>query len=350
MWYNLTIGVKKYFSLKHHCKQPHFLKDSIKYNIAYRLFGSLLLSMVNSFFLDGGEGKSSTILICFLFSFVFWEAHYQLLLFNYRKAVLTKLRIQVFIFVIFSLLYLCSMYYYLSFFSSTSNNVLKLIIFTLFTFTINVVHFLLLSLRQFDFQVYKELREKKIVMEERYKAIKSKTILHFLQNSLHATQKLITINPDKAIDQIETLTALLRSLLQSRDKDYISLKEESDLVREFIQLLELQGNVNIVCSVEDDPQYYNHQIPPFVLILIFDNIFLNRSFIPYAELQVYVENGIYLVAKYKQLRKIAMAQKQADLMTNLKQRYQFTKQEVNVVRIATQSHTYIKVPLLNPDK
>lgn len=213
---------------------------------------------------------------------------------------------------------------------------------------VTVFHVLLMALRQLSYQKIQHFKEKSVLLEEKYKSIKSKTILHFLQTSLEATQKLITINPEKANQQIEALTTMIRSLLQSRDKDYILLKEESGLVQEFVKLLELQGNVKILFSIEEEPDHHNYQIPPFVLILIFDNIFLNRSFIPFAELQVYVENGIYLVAKYRQLAKTSFQEKQEELLKNLKERYSFTKQDTNVVMISTQTHTYIKVPLLKP--
>lgn len=211
-----------------------------------------------------------------------------------------------------------------------------------------MTHLLMMSLQELTARKLQQISERSLVLEEKYKSIKSKTILHFLQNSLEATQRLITLDPQKADQQIEALTAMLRSLLQSRDKDYISLKEESDLVKEFVKLLELQGNVKIMFSIEEDPEHQSYQIPPFVLILIFDNVFLNRSFIPFAELEVYVENGIYLVAKYLQLSKERVLQKQEELLKNLKQRYSFTKQDTNVVMISTLTHTYIKVPLRKP--
>lgn len=323
------------------------MKEGIKYHFVSRFLVSVLFSVI-TFLLIEHEVVWKIVCTRFLSVFLFWEAHYRLLLFIYKKGLLMKVQHQISLLFAFSVLYFSGLIGVLFWQGDLAIHYYELFVFLLFVMCINAIHFLFASLRQYNFHVHRELREKKLVLEEKYKAIKSKTVLQFLKSSLQATQKLITLDPDKALVQIETLTAMLRSLLQSRDKDFISLKEESDLVEEFIQLLELQGNVKIVYSIEHDPAYFEHRIPPFVLILIFDNIFLNRSFIPYAELQVYVENGIYLVAKYKQLRKTNIAQKQADLMRNLKQRYSFTNQDTNVVRIVTQTHTYIKVPLLKP--
>lgn len=280
--------------------------------------------------------------------YLFWELHYRLLKLCYVKITKQKTIVQAFFLIAVSViifLLIISLVYF--FFEIDRNRNLLFLLFLIMT-AITTLNVLLMSLHQLSHQKDMQRKEKSMLLEQRYKSIKSKTILHFLQNSLDATQKLITLDPEKANLQIEALTVMLRSLLQSRDKDYISLKEESGLVQEFVKLLELQGNVKILFSIEDEPDHEHYQIPPFVLILIFDNIFLNRSFIPFAELEVYVENGIYLVAKYRQLRKASLLQKQDELLKNLKERYSFTKKDTNVVMISTQTHTYIKVPLLQP--
>lgn len=325
------------------------MEKSITYSFLIRLLISAIISAVFLTITSWTSYSWKNIYSLFFVGiYLFWESHYAVLMYCYRKVFTQKVFTQVIILSSSSLG--CLLFFNLFMYQSYSFEQYKKVLFFvgIVMAGITIVHLLLLTIRQLSFQLYKELKEKRLVLEEKYKSIKSKSILHFLQNSLQATQKLIALDPENAHLQIETLTDLLRSLLQSRDKDYISLKEESDLVQEFVKLLELQGNVKIVFSIENDPKYHDFLIPPFVLILIFDNIFLNRSFIPYAELQVYVENGIYLVAKYKQLRKASFAEKQEELLKNLKQRYYFTEQDNNIAMISTQSHNFVKVPLLNP--
>jgi two-component system LytT family sensor kinase len=326
------------------------VEKSIEYSVVIRLLISALFALV-FVVLDTPLPLQGPLL--FLMSFVtiyiFWEFHYKALKLCYQKVEIQK--------TVFQAVFLVAVSVMVFFLVLSTINVMfevyahqkSLFLLFLIVSIITVFHVLLMSVRQLFYHKHQQFKGKSLVLEEKYKSIKSKTILHFLQNSLQATQKLITLEPEKADLQIEALTTMLRSLLQSRDRDYISLKEESDLVKEFVKLLELQGNVKIIFSIEDEPEHQDYQIPPFVLILIFDNIFLNRSFIPFAELQVYVENGIYLVAKYRQLRKGSFLQKQEELLKNLKQRYSFTKQDTNVVMISTQTHTYIKVPLLKPE-
>ena len=327
------------------------MEKSIVYPVLVRLLVSAFFAL---FFVAMDFPLPLGVVMLFVVSFViiysFWEIHYRILKYCYKKVMIQKTVFQAVVLVSVSVMVFFILLSLVNVFFEVLKHQKTLFLLFLIITVITVFHVLLMSLRQLAYQKHKHFKEKSLVLEERYKSIKSKTILHFLQNSLQATQKLITLDPDKADLQIEALTIMLRSLLQSRDKDYISLKEESDLVQEFVKLLELQGNVKIIFSIEDEPEHHNYQIPPFVLILIFDNIFLNRSFIPFAELQVYVENGIYLVAKYRQLRKASFLQKQEELLKNLKQRYSFTKQDTNVVMISTQTHTYIKVPLLKPEQ
>ncbi len=320
------------------------MKSSFKYSIVIRIVLSVLIAYVLYSFLNCFG--TSQLLVAFSVVYFFWEFHYRCLVYSYRKVFKNKVLRHVLLLIVYSVTYFVFLVFLFRFYIRVNNiELLSLLYFVVLTCQTGI-HVLLMTLRQYEYQVYRELREKKINLEEKYKAIKSKTILHFLQNSLQATQKLIALDPAKATVQIESLTTLLRALLYNRNRDFISLKEELDLVKEFVHLLELQGNVKIVFSLEDDPRYYDKQIPPFVLILIFDNIFVNRSFIPYAKLHVYVENGIYLVAKHQQLTKASLPEKQEELMKNLKQRYSITNQETNVVRIGTAADTYIKVPLL----
>lgn len=322
-------------------------------SISYSVFVRLLVSALFALFFVALDiplpfGITALYFVCFSVVYLFWEFHYRMLQRCYAKVNIQSTIFHAIFLVSLSVLMFLLIMLVISITGSLYEFQKTLFLMFLVGTVITVIHVLLMSLQQLFYQKQKQLKEKNLVLEEKYKSIKSKTILHFLQNSLQATQKLITLDPEKADLQIEALTTMLRSLLQSRDKDYISLKEESALVQEFVKLLELQGNVKIIFSIEDEPEHHNYQIPPFVLILIFDNIFLNRSFIPFAELQVYVENGIYLVAKYRQLSKSSYLQKQEELLKNLKQRYSFTNQDTNVVMISTQSHTYIKVPLLKP--
>jgi hypothetical protein len=323
------------------------VKKTIIYSVMIRLFISAVISLI--FIVSGPEDyRVSFYFRSFITIYVFWEFHYRILRYCYDKVVVQSVIFQTMFLAGWSIIIFSFIFFLTRIFVIVEVDKKSIFLLFLVMTVVTVFHILLMTLRQLSYQKVEQFKETSLLLEERYKSIKSKTILHFLQNSLEATQKLITINPEKANQQIEALTTMIRSLLQSRDKDYISLKEESDLVQEFVKLLELQGNVKILFSIEEEPAHHNYQIPPFVLILIFDNIFLNRSFIPFAELQVYVENGIYLVAKYRQLAKSSFLEKQEELLKNLKERYSFTKQDTNVVMIVTQTHTYIKVPLLKP--
>ncbi len=218
--------------------------------------------------------------------------------------------------------------------------------FLFFAFFINAYHLLLLSAFDFNSLLKQELLMQQQILDGRYNSIKSKSILHFLQNSLQATKALIFNNPNKAILQLETLTSVLRALLQSRDKKYANLSDEISLVKEYVKLVELQSSAKVIFNTEDASEKNNFQIPPFVLPLVMDKMLSNSDSDLLFEISIYIENGIYLVVKMN-IKDNHLFENQSEiLMKNLKQRYHLAQELLDVSVIVTQSQYLVKVPLV----
>ena len=321
----------------------------MQYNRLWTVVIAILLGAVLPFGDHGPVSVWQDFPLAFLFVFSYHQSSYSVLQWAVKRLNESNWIKQMAVLIVYSVLVFTALLFIVEVNGGLHMHKQKIFISFIFFTLLTSIHLVLLSNAYYQLNLMKELNQRKIILDEKYKALKSKGILYFLQNSLQATQKLIALDPQKALTQIDTLTRLLRSLLQSRDKDFILLKEEGELLTEFVALLELQGNVKIVYDLEKDPHYDHYRIPPFILILIFDSIFINRSFIPYAELQVYVENGIYLVAKYHLLRREEEEHTHQELLHNIKQRYAFIQQDADVAIISTASHTFIKVPLLAPE-
>lgn len=83
----------------------------------------------------------------------------------------------------------------------------------------------------------KEARLKREKVESQFEALKSQINPHFLFNSFNTLITIIEENPKVAVEYVEHLSDFYRSIIAYRERDFISLQEEMDLVRSFHFLL-----------------------------------------------------------------------------------------------------------------
>src|SRR5690554_2172181 len=93
---------------------------------------------------------------------------------------------------------------------------------------------------------------------------------HFLFNSLNSIRALIEFDPETAKSSITTLSSLLRNSLLLGKKSYITLKEELQLVNEYLELEKIRFEERLNYTIENkvsDTIY----IPPFLIQSMAEN-------------------------------------------------------------------------------
>ena len=94
---------------------------------------------------------------------------------------------------------------------------------------------------------------------------------HFLFNTLHAISALMKKNPTRSRRMIARLSELLRSTLEITDRQTISLKEEINLTKLYLEIEQerfgdkLQVNINIA------PEEFDVAVPSFILQPLIEN-------------------------------------------------------------------------------
>lgn len=184
--------------------------------------------------------------------------------------------------------------------------------------------------------------------EYAYNALKSRSVVSFLQRALQDAKKLIAISEKRAITYIEKLTTILRYLLQSRNETLVPVYEEAKMVQELADLHFTQSGVDVDLTIDVPRMTVDHAVPPFVLQMIVDNIFLNYPIIGRSFLEVYVENNIYLVVKFSgSAGRTSSTQEFSQLIKDLQQRYEILDQRSEVVTIFSNTSNYVKLPLIS---
>ncbi len=86
-------------------------------------------------------------------------------------------------------------------------------------------------------RLQREAQLKRETVESQFEALKSQINPHFLFNSFNTLIAIIEENPKVAVEYVEHLSDFYRSIIAYRERDFISLQEERDLVRSFDFLL-----------------------------------------------------------------------------------------------------------------
>jgi len=94
---------------------------------------------------------------------------------------------------------------------------------------------------------------------------------HFLFNSLNSIKSLVIENPNVARRAIDLLSDLLRSSLYEKDKDFITIKEELSLVKDYVELEKMRFEERLQLDITIDKTLNNYKIPTLSIQLLVEN-------------------------------------------------------------------------------
>ena len=90
-------------------------------------------------------------------------------------------------------------------------------------------------------------------------------------NSFNTLIGLIEDNQHDASDYVEKLSDLFRNVLEFRDKDVVSIKEELKLLNDYIYLQKKRFGEKLHFEIQIDPSDLKRSIPPLTLQLLVEN-------------------------------------------------------------------------------
>jgi two-component system, LytTR family, sensor kinase len=94
---------------------------------------------------------------------------------------------------------------------------------------------------------------------------------HFLFNSLNSIKSLIIENPKIARRAVDLLSDILRTSLYEKDAPFITIKEELELVKDFVDLEKIRFEERLNMSIEMDSGLENYLILPLSIQLLVEN-------------------------------------------------------------------------------
>lgn len=126
---------------------------------------------------------------------------------------------------------------------------------------------------------YKALQDQKVTEQKiiagsasaKFESLKNQLDPHFLFNSLNVLSALIEENPDKAQKFTGSLSKVYRYVLEQKDKELVSLKEELEFSRVYMKLLHMRFENSIHFEIDENFTSEEAKIVPLSLQLLLEN-------------------------------------------------------------------------------
>ena len=107
--------------------------------------------------------------------------------------------------------------------------------------------------------------------ESELKNLRSQLNPHFLFNSLNSIRALVDIEPAKAKKSITTLSNLLRQSLLVGKENMVTVEQELDIVRNYLDLEKIRFEERLNVQWEIDDSLLSKEIPPFAVQMMAEN-------------------------------------------------------------------------------
>jgi two-component system, LytTR family, sensor kinase len=109
------------------------------------------------------------------------------------------------------------------------------------------------------------------LVQAQLRALKMQLHPHFLFNTLHSISSLVLEDPTKANSMIARLGDFLRLTLENSEQQLVSLKEEAEFLRCYLEIEQIRFGDRLTVAFELEPQTLSAQVPHLILQPVVEN-------------------------------------------------------------------------------
>lgn len=187
---------------------------------------------------------------------------------------------------------------------------------------------------------YKELQKNKVKEQKviagtasaKFDALKNQLDPHFLFNSLNVLTSLIEENPESATQFTTALSKVYRYVLEQKNKDLVTVDDELNFARTYMQLLTMRFEDSIIFEIPEKASNPESKVVPLSLQLLLENAVKHNMVTSTKPLKIriYEDQGQLIVENNMQLKQVVKKGSGVGL-SNIKQRYAIlTNKQVNI--------------------
>ncbi len=185
-------------------------------------------------------------------------------------------------------------------------------------------------------------------MAARYESLKNQVNPHFLFNSLNALTNLVYQDPDKAAKFIKQLSDVYRYVLDTRNREVVSLREELKFLNSYLFLQQIRFGNNL--KVDEKLTLLDSRVAPLVLQMLVENA-IKHNILSEADpliIKLYADSDFIVVENNVQKKTIISEESPGVGLENIIKRYEFLS-ETPVEVIETSALFTVKLPVIQPE-
>ncbi|NHN24389.1 Pr2TM family membrane protein [Flavobacterium jejuense] len=225
---------------------------------------------------------------------------------------------------------------------SPSNYLVAMIITVIVTLLIHLVYF---------YKAYQEnkLKEQKIIAgtaSAKFESLKNQLDPHFLFNSLNVLSSLIEENPENAQKFTTSLSKIYRYVLEQRDKELVSVDEELQFAKTYMNLLKMRFENSITFELPEKFGNEEAKVVPLSLQLLLENCIKHNvvSESKPLHIKIAIEENQLTISNNFQKKEVLQSRKGVGLQ-NIVNRYAILTKR-NVLVEENEKHFKVFLPIL----
>lgn len=180
----------------------------------------------------------------------------------------------------------------------------------------------------------------------KYESLKNQVNPHFLFNSFNALSNLVYEDPDKAVKFIKQLSEVYRYVLETRDRELVSLQEELHFLQSYIYLQKIRFGEKLDIDITLSDTTSN--IPPLALQILVENA-IKHNIVSEEDplfVKIYSDDGYLVVENNLQKKNQPHEPSPGVGLENICKRYEFLgNKKVGIVE--GPDRFLVKLPLLS---
>ena len=195
----------------------------------------------------------------------------------------------------------------------------------------------------------KKVKEQKIIAgtaSAKFDALKNQLDPHFLFNSLNVLTSLIEEDPNQAQKFTTSLSKVYRYVLEQKNKDLVSVDEELQFAKTYVQLLKMRFEDSIIFEIPDKCNNPEARIVPLSLQLLLENAVKHNVVTSVRPLRIKVfekENNL-IVSNNLQAKQVVKKGSGVGLQ-NIQERYKILSDKKVIIN-KTASEFIVEIPML----
>jgi len=217
-------------------------------------------------------------------------------------------------------------------------------------FVTTVINLVYISKSIFSFWKHTKY-ENEVLKQENLKSqlesLKNQVNPHFLFNSLNTLISIIDDEPETAKNYTQNLSQVYRYILQAKEKDLVSLKEELEFTKAYDYLLKIRYGDNLHFQLDIPTEYLHFKTPTLVLQMLVENAIKHNVISQSKPLTIRIfvdEMNILIVSNNYQPKKLNIESDKVGLK-NIADRFRILEgKEIEVIQ--NEAYFRVKLPLI----